>query len=138
GQLRQRRAALARHALDHPRRRQPDGFLGQEHQSRPLLLGRRHGDQESHGDLLGILQTCRQADDRLAAHCLTSPHRVTANEDAAAKMASAWGSCPIFAALQALDDEEAEGQSVFTTARRFCAAVLTWPRAATTADTVLA
>ena len=68
GQLRQRRAALAGHALYHARRRQPDGFLGQEHQGRPLLLGRRHGDQERHGDLLGILQTRRQADDRLAAH----------------------------------------------------------------------
>jgi DNA-binding CsgD family transcriptional regulator len=38
---------------------------------------------------------------------------------------------------QALDDGDAEGQSVFTAASRFWAAVLTWPRADTTPDTVL-
>lgn len=38
---------------------------------------------------------------------------------------------------QALDDGDAEGQSVFTAASRFCAAVLTWPRAVTTPVTVL-
>jgi len=38
---------------------------------------------------------------------------------------------------QALGEEDAEGQSVFTAARRLCAAVLTWPRALTTPDTVL-
>jgi hypothetical protein len=27
---------------------------------------------------------------------LTSPHRITADEDAPAKMTGAWGSCPIF------------------------------------------
>ena len=47
------------------------------------------------------------------------------------------GQLPL-SADQELDDEEAEGQSVFTAARRVCAAELTWPRAATTADTVLA
>ena|SRR6516165_1823472 len=38
---------------------------------------------------------------------------------------------------QALDDGEADGQLVFTAARRFCAAVVTPPRAVTTPDTVL-
>jgi hypothetical protein len=37
-----------------------------------------------------------------------------------------------------LDDGEAERQLVFTAARRFCPAVLTAPRAATTPDTELA
>ena len=38
---------------------------------------------------------------------------------------------------QPLDDGDAEGQSVFTAARKFCPAVLTWPRADTAPDTVL-
>ena len=47
----------------------------------------------------------------------------------------AWVGCHVDA--QALGDEDAEGQSVFTAARRLWAAVLTWPRADTTPDTVL-
>src|SRR5262249_49484289 len=38
---------------------------------------------------------------------------------------------------QALADGDAEGQSVPAAASRSCAALLTWPRAAATADTVL-
>ena len=45
------------------------------------------------------------------------------------------GSGPVDA--HALGVEEAAGQRVFTAARRFCAAVLTSPRAATAPDTVL-
>src|SRR6516162_2575706 len=41
------------------------------------------------------------------------------------------------APVQALDDGDAEGQSVFTAARSFCPAVLTSPRADTTPDTEL-
>jgi len=43
----------------------------------------------------------------------------------------------LYRLAQALGDEDAAGQSVFTAARRFCAAVLTWPREDTTPDTVL-
>ena len=43
----------------------------------------------------------------------------------------------LYRLAQTLGDEDAEGQSVFTAARRLCAAVLTWPRALTTPDTVL-
>ena len=72
-QIRQRRAALARHPLGHPLHREPDGLLGEEHQRRPPLLGRGHRDQQGHGDLLRILQPRRQADNRLAAHVASCP-----------------------------------------------------------------
>ena len=61
--------------------------------------------------------------------------RMRMSRDGAGRMGPAAPSLRRLA--QALGDEAAEGQSVFTAASRFCAAVLTWPRADTTPDTVL-
>ena len=106
GQLRQRRAALAGHALDHARRREPGGFLGQEHQGRPPLLGRRHGDQERHGDLLRILQARRQADDRLAPHAVSSPRPLTCERGCRARDGQRMGQLPHLSRRVSTQDPE--------------------------------
>src|SRR6266545_5039804 len=70
-QLGQRRAALARDRGGDALQRQPRRLLGQEHERRAALLGRADGDQEGHGDPLGVLEPGGQTDNGLSGHgCL--------------------------------------------------------------------
>jgi hypothetical protein len=48
--------------------RQPDGFLGEEHQGWPPALGRTNSYEQCDGDALGVLKPGDEADDRPVAH----------------------------------------------------------------------
>ena len=52
---------------------QPDGLLGEEHQGRPTALGSANGDEERHGDPLGILESGGEADGGFACCCIMPP-----------------------------------------------------------------
>src|SRR4051812_29334243 len=67
-QGRQRRAAFAGRPDGDPVERQAHRLLGEEHQRLPALLGGADGDEEGDGDLLGVLESRGQADDRLVGH----------------------------------------------------------------------
>ena len=56
-----------------PLLRQPDRLLGAEHQRRPPLFGRAHGDQEGHRHLLRVFQPGTQADHGFAGHAALHP-----------------------------------------------------------------
>src|SRR5579859_5032499 len=61
-------AAITSHPGGDAPGREPDGFLGEEHERRAAGFGRSHSHEERHGDLLGIFQPGTQADDCLAWH----------------------------------------------------------------------
>src|SRR5439155_10950981 len=61
----QRRAAVAGHAGGDSVNRESYCFFGEEHERRVAGFGGAHGDQESDGDLLQVLEPGGEADDCL-------------------------------------------------------------------------